>query len=124
MKRGTDQLAPGCELNGIKAHLLKNVFTPLKDWVCFMILPHASRVMVFWSEPSFKTSRSGGGKRIGKNICRLCIRDQDDGLLPTSDMGAAPWFSGAKWRSPREGSVWSIKNMANCRNLIEQMNED
>jgi hypothetical protein len=37
--------------HGIKAHPFKNVFTSLKDWVHFMIPPHASRVMVFWSEP-------------------------------------------------------------------------
>jgi hypothetical protein len=76
------------------------------------------------AEPGLIALRSSGGKSIG-NICRPCIRDaQDDRLLHTSDMGVAPWFSGAKWRSPQEGSVWSIKNTANCQNLVEQMNEN
>ena len=124
MEGGADQLAPACKLSGIKAHPFKNVFRSLKDWVHFTIPPHASRVMVFCSEPGFIASRSGGGKSIG-NICRPCIRDvQDDWLLQTLDTGAAPWLSGAKWRSPWEGSIWSIKNMANRQNLVEQMNEN
>ncbi len=64
-----------CKLSGIRVHLFKNVLSWLKDSAHFMIAPHTSRVMVFWSEPGFKTFRSGGGKSVG-NICRLCIRDE------------------------------------------------
>jgi hypothetical protein len=87
----------------------------------FSNLPKDQEFVAFFEEDKNNDEDMASESRL----CRLCIRDaQDDEPLLTSDTGVAPWFSGAKWRLPQEGSIWSIKNMENHWNLVEQMNED